>query len=347
MPTRRQAIDDFRASGETVKIADVARLAGVSQTTVSRVLNEQRTLVSRATYRRVERVIEELDYQPTALGRALRQGQSNLVALFLPDTQNPFYSAIADSIEVCLQQDGLNLVLCNTREDAAVQDAALRHLLSFRVRCFIMLGAVDSPGLRDAAERKTPLLFINRFPPAGVVAPFIGIDNYAAGADIARYLVARDATHVGVISGPSMSSASRSRYEGFRDTMASLGHPIAPHNTWQSELSIKAGYDLGAAIIGRTDMPRAIFCANDLISYGLHKRATEHGIRVPENLLIVGFDDNPLNRWLAPWLVSVQVPYQEFGPIVRSIIADVGRPIADQIILPHLIVERHNVTAAD
>ena len=325
MPTRRQAIDDFRASGETVKIADVARLAGVSQTTVSRVLNEQRTLVSRATYRRVERVIEELDYQPTALGRALRQGQSNLVALFLPDTQNPFYSAIADSIEVCLQQDGLNLVLCNTREDAAVQDAALRHLLSFRVRCFVMLGAVDSPGLRDAAERKTPLLFINRFPPAGVVAPFIGIDNYAAGADIARYLVARDATDVGVISGPS----------------------IAPQNTWQSELSIKAGYDLGAAIIGRTDMPRAIFCANDLISYGLHKRATEHGIRVPENLLIVGFDDNPLNRWLAPWLVSVQVPYQEFGPIVRSIIADVGRPIADQIILPHLIVERHNVTAAD
>lgn len=345
MPTRRQSIDDFRASGDTVKIADVARLAGVSQTTVSRVLNGQRTLVSRATFRRVERVIEELDYKPTALGRALRQGQSNLVALFLPDTQNPFYSAIADSIEVCLQQDGLNLVLCNTREDAAVQDAALRHLLSFRVRCFIMLGAVDSPGLRDAAER-TPFLFINRYPPAGVVAPFIGIDNNAAGADIARYLVARDLTDVGVVKGPSSSSASRSRFEGFHDTMAALGHPIRPENIWQSELSIKAGYDLGEAIIGRTDTPRTIFCANDLISYGLHKRATEAGIRVPEDLLIVGFDDNPLNRWLASWLVSVQVPYQEFGPIVRSIIAE-GRPAADQIILPHLIVERHNVTAAD
>ncbi|MCL4188559.1 MAG: LacI family transcriptional regulator [Rhodobacteraceae bacterium] len=347
MPTRRQAIDDLRASGGSVTIADVARLAGVSQTTVSRVLNGQRGLVSRATFRRVERVIEELDYQPTALGRALRQGQSNLVALFLPDTQNPFYSAIADSIEVCLQQDGLNLVLCNTREDAAMQDAALRQLLSFRVRCFIMLGAVDSAGLRDAAERNTPFLFINRLPPAGIAAPFIGIDNYAAGADIARYLVPRALTEVGVVSGPSRSSASRSRYEGFRDTMAALGHPIRPDNTWQSELTIKGGYDLGAAIIGRAGMPRAIFCANDLISYGLHKRATENGVRVPDDLFIVGFDDNPLNRWLAPWLVSVQVPYQEFGPIVRSIIVGSNLPAADQIILPHHIVERHNETAAD
>lgn len=340
MATRRQAIEELRASGETVKIADVAKLAGVSQTTVSRVLNEQRSLVSRTTYRKVEKVIEQLGYQPTALSRALRQGHSNLVALLLPDTQNPFYSTIADSIEVCLQQDGLNLVLCNTRENAQVQDAALRHMQSFRIRCCAMLGAVDSPGLREAAERKVPLLFINRAPPDGVVAPFVGIDNRAAGADVARFLVGKGIRSAGVIGGPTSSSASRARFEGFRDAMAALGAPIDADHIWHAELSIQAGYDLAAAILAGRDRPRAVFCANDLIAYGLHTRAVEAGLRVPEDLFLVGFDDNPLNRWLAPWLTSVHIPYQEFGPIVRSIIADGGAREPGSILLPYSIVER-------
>src|SRR5690606_31218424 len=110
--------------------------------------------------------------------------------------------------------------------------------------------------------------------------------------------------------------------------------------TWQCELSIRAGYDLGEQVVRHPERPRAIFCANDLIAYGLYNRAMENGVRVPDDLFIVGFDDNPLNRWLASWLVSVQVPYEEFGPIVRAIIAQGSRPAPDQIILPHLIVDR-------
>ncbi|MDF2371952.1 MAG: LacI family DNA-binding transcriptional regulator [Rhizobiaceae bacterium] len=347
MVSQKQAIEEFLASGNSVKIADVAKLAGVSSTTVSRVLNGQNKLVSKSTYRRVERVIGALNYQPGALGRALRQGQSDLVALFMPDTQNPYYSAITDSIEVCLQQDGVSLVLCNTREQPLVQDAALQLVLSFRIRCIVMLGAVDSPGLRSAIGGSVPVLFINRAPPEGVVAPFIGIDNRAAGSDVAKHLHQKGLTRVGAIRGPLGSSASRLRFEGFRDSMADFGKPIEPNDTWLSELTIQAGYELAHEVLKDSDRPQAIFCANDLIAYGFYRRAEECGVKVPEELLLVGFDDNPLNRWLAPWLTSVSIPYERFGPVVRAMISGNEGDYAGPVLLDHRIVERMNTTIGD
>lgn len=340
MASQKKAIEEFLASGSPVKIADVAEMAGVSPTTVSRVLNGQRTLVSKGTYRRVERVIDALNYRPGALGRALRHGHSNLVALFVPDTQNPFYSSIADSIEICLQQDSVNLILCNTREEPEIQDSALRHVLSFQIRCVVMLGAVDSPGLRSAADGNVPILFINRAPPEGITAPFIGIDNHLAGSDVARHFIEKGVKRGGVISGPLASSASRLRFEGFRQTMAELGAPVDINFTWQTDLTIQAGYDLADAILDRDDPPEAIFCANDLIAYGFFRSAAERGIRVPEDILLVGFDDNPLNYWLAPWLTSVRIPYESFGPVVRAMISESAENSAGTVLLMHRIVER-------
>jgi LacI family transcriptional regulator len=339
MTSTKKMIEEFLVDSIPAKIADVAKFAKVSPTTVSRVLNNERTLVSKNTFCKVERTIKALGYQPTALGRALRRGHSDLVALFVPDTLNPYYSNITDSIEVCLQQDDVNLVLCNTREEPSKQDAALQLVLSFRVRCIVMLGAVDSPGLRDALKGNVPVLFINCAPPEGTIAPFIGIDHRAAGSDVAKLLHSKGVKRVDVIRGSKFLSSTHLRFGGFQDTMAELGTPIEPGHVWQAELTGQDGYDVASKVLEGDQYPEAVFCANNLIAYGFYRYATQLGLKVPDDLLLVGFDDNPLNRWLAPWLISVSTPYEDFGPVVRALISGNKDDQGGPILLDHKIVE--------
>lgn len=329
-----------------LKLRDVALKARVSVATASRVLNGQHDVVSPKTYRRVVKLIEELGYAPATLGRALRQGQSNMVALLLPDIQNPFYSAIANSVEQALRQDDVSLVLCNTGEDPQSQDAALRQVRGFRARCVALLGAVDSPGLYDAAHQGVPLVFVNRRPPPGLNGTFIGIDNRKAGGDVARLLHAQGVRRFGVIHGPMHSSASRDRFGGFADTLQELGCKLHVGTVWDGELTIQCGWDLGVKVLAKADRLDAVFCGNDLIAYGLHRRLVEHGLRVPEDLLIVGFDDTPLNRWLAPWLTSVRVPYEAFGTTVRELLRNSEASSPREVLLEHRLIERAPLPAS-
>lgn len=338
MARKRPDADSHSGSGP--KLSDVARKAKVSVATASRVLNGQRDLVSSSTYRRVRKVIDELGYAPAALGRALRRGHSNLVALLLPDIQNLFYSAIASSIEQSLQGDGISLVLCNTGDDPEAQDAALRQVLGFRARGVVLLGAMDSPGLRAAATQGVSLIYINRRPPPGLEGVFVGIDNARAGGDVARLLYEHGGRRFGMIRGPMHSSASRDRFAGFSQTLQELGCKLSASMVWSGELSIQCGWDLGAKVLAKADRLDAMFCGNDLIAYGLHRRLVDNGLRVPDDLAIVGFDDTPLNRWLAPWLSSVRVPYEEFGPTVRRLLGDSQLPAAHEVLLEHHLVER-------
>jgi LacI family transcriptional regulator len=326
-----------------LKLSDVALKAKVSAATASRVLNGHQELVSPSTYRRVLKVIKELGYKPTPLGRALRQGHSNMVALLLPDIQNPFYSAIASSIEQSLQTEDISLVLCNVGEDPAIQDDVLRQVRGFRTRCILMLGAVDSPGLREAVRQGERLVFVNRRPPDDLKGTFVGINNQRAGGDVARMLHEQGARRFGVMRGPMHSSASRDRFTGFSETLRLLGCKLRTDMVWDNELSIQSGWELGAKVLAKVERLDAVFCGNDLIAYGLHRRLVENGVRVPHDLVIVGFDDTPLNRWLAPWLTSVRVPYESFGVTVRELMREPTSTGPREIILEHRLVERARV----
>lgn len=335
----RKQVDAEASAGGVLKLRDVALKAKVSAATASRVLNGRHELVSPATFRKVMKVIEELDYAPAALGRALRRGNSNMVALLLPDVQNPFYSAIANSVERCLRQDNISLVLCNTGEDPRTQDVALRQVRGFLTQAIVLLGAVDSPGLREAARQGVPLVYVNRRPPPGLPGTFVGIDNARAGEDVARLLYSQGARRFGVIRGPMHSSASRERFSGFSDTLKELGCRLKTGMVWDGELSIQCGWELGERVLAAGQLD-AVFCGNDLLAYGLRSRLVEEGVRVPGDLAIVGFDDTPLNRWLAPWLTSVRIPYEVIGQTVRDLMRNGLPATPGEIVLEHTLIER-------
>jgi LacI family transcriptional regulator len=332
--------DDLASS--TVSITEVAARAGVSIATVSRVVNGVAGKASAATVARVQAAVAELGYRPASAGRALRERSSRLVAVLAPNLANPAMAAIAASIEQALRGAGLVMVACDTHDDPSVQDEYLLEMRAQRVRATVLLGAVASPMLTRLAQSGEMLIFVGRRQPGGGTAPFIGIDNRQAGADVARHFRDRALPVRGILHGAVTSSATAERIQGFRAERAAQGMPLPDTAvlTLPAAEHTEIGYRCAPALFGA---PGGIFCSSDLIAYGAHRAAIEHGLRVPQDITLFGFDDNPLNDWVAPWLSSVQVPYSAFGAAVAGVLDRLRRgEKVGETLLAHRVICRDN-----
>ena len=165
-----------RTSGSPT-IGDVARTAGVSTATVSRILNGVPNKASEETARRVQAAVEQLSYRPVQAGRSLSKMRSAVIALLTPDNRNAFYASIADAVQRGISATGNAMTLCNTREDPVSQDAYIEEMRSHLVSGVVLLGAVRTPGLERLLDDGPPVVFVNRKCPVEGQNPFIGIDN--------------------------------------------------------------------------------------------------------------------------------------------------------------------------
>ncbi len=328
-------------SGGSPTIGDVARSAGVSTATVSRILNGVPNKASETTAQRVQDAVEQLGYRPVQAGRSLSMMRSAMIALLTPDNRNAFYASIADAVQRGISATGNAMTLCNTREDPVSQDAYIEEMRSHLVSGIVLLGAVRTPGLERLLADGPPVVFVNRKCPVDSNSPFVGIDNYAAGRDVARYFLDKGYTDCAALHGPSSSSASRERFEGFRDALQAAGAALAAERVVECDLTIESGYRQATRLFENSTAPRAVFCGNDPIAYGLHRRCQELDFRVPEDIAIFGFDDNPLNEWLAPWLSTVHVPLEELGRQVSDVMRRLLEGSAD---VPARTVLAHTLT---
>jgi LacI family transcriptional regulator len=328
MPPPRQS--------DGVTIAHVAEMAGVSIATVSRVINGVANRAGAETSARVWAAARSLGYRPASAGQALRQRQSRLVALLAANLANPAMAAIAASLEIALRQQGLVMVLCDTHDQPTLQDEYLAEMRAQMARAIVLLGAVASPGLRRMQTDGANLLFVNRRSPEGP-APFVGIDNRQAGTDAAAFFRSQAIPAPGIVHAARTSSATADRLHAFLAALPQAKRRVA---TMQAATHQQIGYDCVLDVLASGRARRGIFCTSDLIAYGAHRRLSEIGLRVPHDVLLVGFDDNPLNDWIAPWLSSVAVPYPKFGPAVVAALQAIWRGEQPEIILPHRLVAR-------
>ena len=338
-----------RRGRRLVRITEVADAAGVSIATVSRVLNGIGNKASVETEARVRRAAETLGYRPLNAGRALRGSRSGLVALLAANLANPAMAAIASAAETALRQAGLTMLLCDTHDRAELQDEYLSEMRAHMAQAIVLLGAVDSPGLAALRAAGEPLVFVNRVCPSDPSAPFVGIDNRAAGAEVAERLAARGAVPLAVIHGPLHSSATADRLAGFVERAAAIGAPVADDCVLSTHDTdhLQIGYGAAGDVLRRCPRPRGLFCSSDLIAFGAHRRLREAGLAVPGDVAVVGFDDNPLNPWVAPWLSSVKVPYDAFGEAIRAsvdVLLEGAR--GGRTVLPHRFVDRWGGAAA-
>jgi LacI family transcriptional regulator len=324
-------------TGNSIK--DVAALAGVSIATVSRVVNGVANKASDETVERVRKAILALDYRPTSAGRSLRQRTSRLVAVLAANLANPAMAAIAASAEIALRESGLVMVLCDTHDQPDLQDEYLREMLAQQARAIVLLGAVDSPMLRKIEATATSLVFVNRRNPVGKGGVFVGIDNQKAGMDVARWSLAQGLHRAALLHAPSTSSATRDRVAGILAGFSAGGAPIPPDHVQAPRGAdhLAIGLEGARRLITDGNAPQLLVCTSDLIAYGAARAWREAGLEAQAPRLI-GFDDSPLNDWIAPGLSSVRIPYEAFGKAIVEALS--GSEIRSEIILDHRIIER-------
>lgn len=325
-------------------VKDVARDAGVSLGTVSRVLAKNAT-VNEAIRLRVEEVIEKLGYSPSSLGRSLRLNKSDIIGLVIPDITNPFFADLAKHLEVLASAAGYSVLLANTHDDPEAEKTQIQSLLG-RVPAGIVIAPVSNSLVGERLSKGLVCVTIDR-PLAG--HSLVSVDNIEGGRMAAEHLLELGHIRIGYIGGPSTIDVSLQRLRGFREEIAMaperFGRDVE-FTVVEGQFDYKSGEEMGRRLLSVPVeiRPTAIATANDQQAIGLLRCSRDMGIRVPEDLSIVGFDDIPLASLVLPRLTTIRQPIQEIAEI--AIRAVLGRGAIDKpILLPPRVVVRESTAS--
>lgn len=327
----------------TVTIKDVARRAGVSPKTVSRVINDE-AHVRAAVREQVMRVVAELDYRPNAFARGLSSARSFLIGLFFDDASSAYAADLQrGALTRCraLSHHLLIEQVDRTQPDwMARLDRTLREV---RLAGAILTPPVcDWPELIDMLEKAgVPVV---RIAPGDAPdrTPQVRMDDRAAARDLTDKLLAFGHRDIAFIKGNPTHSATGRRWEGFRDAMAAADVPVAPRRVMQGDFTFRSGLVAADAILGGGDPPTAIFASNDEMALAALVVAMRHGIAVPDQLSIVGFDDAPVARMAWPQLTTVRQPNVEMAEATVDLLVGPGQPRDGTtcVELPYTIIDR-------
>lgn len=318
----------------SVTIEDVARHAGVSIRTVSRVIN-QRPDVAAATRNRVQAVIEQLGYRPNTLARSMITGQTMTVGVVLPDIANPFFSRAIRGCEDFLNQAGYSIFLCNTDEDLAKEQEYLALLLDRRVDGVIVWGSrSEGDVLAAAVGTELPVVTVDCHAFNGNVVN-INVQN-TAGARIATgHLAAAGHRRIGFLAGPVTRLTARRRLNGYLEAMTSAGLPpfVAPL-VGEAIPSVLQGYEGARQLLAAPERPTALFAYNDLMAAGALLATRYFNLRVPDDVAIVGFDDILMAAMVDPPLTTIRIQQYELGKLTGAKILELltGRISAPETI---------------
>ncbi len=291
-------------------IYDVARLAGVSITTVSHVLNGTRR-VSEATKDRVVRAIDQLGYQPSAVARALVRQESRTIALIVPDNANPFYADLARGIEDHGFAAGFNVFLCNSDQDPVKERAYLNMLIAKRVDGVIYLTTVTP-------QDQLQLLLPRHIPTVTFGCDFTGIDaliidDFGGGRAATEHLLALGHRRIACINGLEQKTDKTCRVNGYLAALEAAGITPDPALIAAGDWTCASGCRLTEELVRLPVPPTAIFACNDLMAIGAISCLHELGIDVPGLISVVGFDDITLACFCSPPLTTVATPTLEAG----------------------------------
>lgn len=302
-------------------LRDVARTAGVSISTVSCVINRTK-FVSPELARRVEEAIKALNYRPNTLARGLRTNETRTLGLVMSDITNLYFAELARGVEDRAERGGYTVFLCNTDADPRREATYVQRLLGQKVDGIIFTSVrQDDTPVRRLAEDGFPMVLINRRI-HGVETDYVGTDNVRGAARATEYLISLGHTRIGFISGSAYSSASVDRREGYIQTLAKAGLPLDEELIQEGDLRQREGYAATRRLLSLPNPPTAIFAGNDLMALGAMEVAAEMGRQVPEDLSLVGYDDNQVAALPGVQLTTVRQPAYEMGQLAAEILLE-------------------------
>lgn len=301
-------------------IYDIARAAGVSSSTVSRVL-AGRTVVSEATRTNVLRVARELGYRPNHLARNLARQANDTIALLLPDIANPFFPSLVKAIQHEADRRELTVVLGNTGDDVDSERRYLDTLLSQQIRHVLVAGLrLPREELDRYGAAGLTFIALDRRVPGG--NGFLVQSNHRAGARAAvRHLLELGHTRIAHVSGPPGVSVSRERKRGYVEEMTAAGLPIDDVSVVASPFTEEGGAAAFHELTARGSRHTAVFAANDLIAIGYLFAAHEAGLSVPDAFSLIGFDGVSLTRYTSPQITTIRQDVAQMAASAMAFIA--------------------------
>ncbi len=327
-------------------IKDVARLAGVSTTTVSHVLNETR-FVSEEARQRVLEAVTALNYVPNTVARSLKGGSSRVLGMLVTDTNNPFYADLIQWVDRVAYRHGYNLILCNTQGNADRARDYLAMLAQRRVDGMLLMSSdTQQEAMADISERLAlPAVVMDSAPEQAAYDRIL--DDSEQGGELAvAHLIELGHRRIGVLAGPLCKRNSQSRLTGYRRAMEKAGLAVDPGWICADELSFEGGYRAMHSLIQREPTLTAVFASNDLMAMGAIRALLEAGRRVPEEVSVVGYDDIPAARYCNPPLTTVRQPMEALAEQALAMLLERIRDPAlpgRQVVLPPALVGRHSV----
>ena len=325
-------------------MTDVARVADVSVSSVSHVINGTR-FVSEALAERVRSAMEELGYTPDATARSLRVGRTDTIGLVIPDNSNPFFAELARRIEDAGFEAGYTTVLANSDESPKRELQYVRALISKRVDGVILApsrtdDATLTPELRNAG---IPVVVIDREIGGADVVLY---DNAGGGYDATRHLIDLGHTRIACVTGPACLAPAAQRLRGFRRAVQDAGLDNGDRAVAEADFHFEGGRQATRQLLAGGLGFTGLFAANDVMAIGAIRELSDHGISVPCDMSVIGFDDAPIAEMISPALTTIRQPLQDIADTAIGLLLDrvAGRRSGDPArhVLPSSLVIRES-----
>lgn len=332
-----------KGSGKRVSSIDVARLAGVSQATVSRVFTPAER-VSDELREKVMKAAMELNYQPNILARGLNMNKTRIIGLINPEFQGYFYPKVLKHFTEELQKKGYTVLLLNVPQGVAI-DEVVPIAFQYQVDGLITTAVDLSPKLiRSCVELKVPVVQFNRYS-AGFELSAVCLDNVKAGEKAAEYLLEKGHKRIAFLSGYVNSSTNKDREEGLKRKLQEHGYSL--FERYVGDYTYLSGLEAGRRVARQSVMPDAIFCGSDEMAMGLiDALSDEHGLTLPDELSVMGFNDSYIGAGPHYKLTSIKQPVEEMVSITIDILMEKIVSQKDDVVIrmvPGVIVERGSV----
>ncbi|BDP43944.1 LacI family transcriptional regulator (plasmid) [Deinococcus aetherius] len=311
---------------KAVTVTDVARHAGVSAMTVSKALNG-RDRISEETRARVLAAASELGYVANAAARSLRGGRTDLLGLLVQDLSNQYFAEIVRGASEAIRERGLDLVLYTSSNDPERERQRVATLSSGVSDGLIIVAPHGSPGLLEQLQHsRVPVVLINAWNVDDL--PTVNPENRLGARAATEHLLALGHRRIGFVTGRPDSPLSPERpdgvmrLQGYREALVAAGVAFDPTLLHPGGLHLPLGREAGHDLLALPDPPTAIFAANDFCAFGVIEAARERGLRVPEDLSVVGFDDVPMAGQVQPALTTVHHPLHDLGHRAATLLLD-------------------------
>ncbi|EOW9308203.1 substrate-binding domain-containing protein [Vibrio cholerae] len=292
---------------------DIARLAGVSTSTVSHVINKSR-FVSDEIAERVNNAAQQLNYAPSALARSLKMNRTKTIGMLVTTSTNPFFGEVVKGVERSCYHQGYNLILCNTEGDNQRMKASINTLLQKRVDGLLLMCSTLEGERLDVFDRYPDIpIVVMDWGPILFASDKIQDNSLQGGYMAAKHLIECGHKEIGCITGPLIRHQAQMRYEGYKRALAEAGIAINPDWIVESDFECEGGYQAFEKLYQRGKLPSALFVSNDMMAMGVIQAANQRGLRVPDDLSLIGYDDVHIAKFMTPALTTIHQPKYRLG----------------------------------